>query len=288
MWQLLIVLYFVFFTINYLLRRILAQKLGEYNRLINSIFFLFFLLPAAIILSFFFPHNLNVGILNLALLLGGSIIWPISNIVAFNANKKVDVGIFTIISNLSPLFTLAIAIPFLHENFSLMQYFGIGLLILSGILAAFSQLNKQFRASLNGILVCLLFAVVLGVGVAYESFMLHRVDFGAYLIFGWGSQIIWMAILTGKELKKLFKLFNKDRETSRTLITWGATKVLGSVTFVLALKISGSASIISSANNFLSVAVVIAAYLFLKERQHIVYKVIASIIGIAGLWLIAK
>lgn len=63
MWQLLIIFYFVFGAASYLLRRILAQKLGHRNRLINSVFFLFFLLPAAIILSFFFPHNLDVGIL---------------------------------------------------------------------------------------------------------------------------------------------------------------------------------------------------------------------------------
>jgi drug/metabolite transporter (DMT)-like permease len=51
---------------------------------------------------------------------------------------------------------------------------------------------------------------------------------------------------------------------------------------------SGSASIISAATDFLSVTVVIAAYIFLKERQHMVYKLIAVVIGITGLFLITR
>lgn len=162
MWQILIVFYFIFGATSYLLRRILAQKLDHRNRLINSVFFLFFLLPAAVVLSFFFPHNLNVGVLNLFLLFGGSIIWPILGIVSFRANKEVDVGIFAIINNLSPVFTLVIALTFLHESLRISQYLGIGLLILSGLVAASSQLHKHNRLSISNIFICLLSAFILG------------------------------------------------------------------------------------------------------------------------------
>jgi drug/metabolite transporter (DMT)-like permease len=285
MWQLLIGFYFIFSTVNYLLRRVLAKKLGDHNRLINAIFFLCFLLPETIILSFFFPHNLAVGLLNLILLLGGSIIWPLLGISSFHANKEVDVGIFAVISNLSPIFTLAIALPFLNERITMQQFLGINLLILSGVLAASSHLRKHNRISTEGILMCLLSAVILGVAIAYERFMLNRVDFGTYLIYGWGAQIIWSAILAGKELKKMPLLFSKNLETKKTLITWGTTKALASVCFISALKLS-NASIISAASDFLSVAVVIAAYFYLKEQEHMAYKLAATIVGIVGLLLI--
>lgn len=288
MWQLSLTFYFILGATSYVLRRVLAQKLGEHNRLINAIFFVFFLLPATIFLSFFFPHNLNVGTLNLFFLFGGSIIWPLFNIVAFRANKEVDVSIFTIINNLSPIFTLVIALPLLHETLKMQQFFGVGLLIVSGVLAASTQLRKHNRASVNGISLCILSAAVLGIAVAYERFMLNRIDFGAYLIFGWGSQIIWSILLAGKELKKLPKLFNKQAETRNVLIIWGATSALKSVGFILALMLSGSASLISAASDFMSVAVVIAAYFFLKERQHMSHKWIAATLGIAGLLFITK
>ena len=287
MWQLLISFYFLFGVINYILRRVLAQKLGDHNRLINAIFFIFFLLPTTIILSFVFPHDLNVGLLNLLFLFLGSIIWPIGALVAFHANKKVDVGIFAVINNLSPVFTLIIAIPFLHENLKGMQWFGAGLLIFSGVLAASSQLKKHNRADSNGILMCILTAAIFGVAIAYERFMLSRIDFGAYLIYGWGSQIIWSVLLAGKEIKNVFKLFNKDTETRNTLIVWGSVNAFKAIVFIIALK-STSASIISVATNFMSVAVVIAAYFYLKERKHMYYKWAAAVIGVAGLLFIAS
>lgn len=124
--------------------------------------------------------------------------------------------------------------------------------------------------------------------VAYERFMLNRIDFGAYLIYGWGSQIIWSEILAGKELKKLPELFNKTAEKREALIAWGLVSVLKSVAFILALKISGSASIISASSNFISIVIVIAAYFFLKERQHMINKWLAAIVGIIGLLLVTN
>lgn len=287
MWQLLVIFYFIFGVTNYILRRVLAQKLGEHIRVLNAIFFIVFLLPATIIMSFFFPPDFNISLLNLFLLIAGSIIWPVLGLTSFYANKDVDVGIFTIISNLSPLFTLAVALPFLHDSINGSQAIGIGLLVLSGIIATSSQLKKHSRTSLNGLLFSLLSAVLMGFAIGYESFMLRRVGLGTYLLFGWGAQIVWAAILAGKELKKLPDLF-RQKGTGKTLTIWGGTKVLGSVTFISALNISGNAAIISAATNFLSVAIVIAAYFYLKERQHIFQKVLGVGIGVAGLLLIAR
>lgn len=286
MWQILMALYFVFGATNYVLRRAMAQTLGEHNRLINSIFYILFLLPAGIVLAFFFPHNLDVGMLNLMLLLGGGILFPIFYIVAFNANKEVDAGIFAIINNLSPIFTLAVALPLLHESLSTGQFLGVALLVCSGVIAAASQLRGVVRPSWNGLWLCVLSAAVLGVAIAYERFMLGRVDFGAYLIYGWGSQIAWSAILTGSELKKLRMLFKKDTRTKWTLISWGVASALRSVVFIIALKIS-SASLVSAASDFMSVAVVIAAYLFLRERNHLLFKALAVGVGVVGLLFVA-
>jgi drug/metabolite transporter (DMT)-like permease len=288
MWQFFIVFYFIFGATNYLLRRVLAQKFGDSNRLINTVFFVCFLLPTAIILSFFFPHDLNIGLLNVAFVLGGSIIWPLLNIASFRANQHVDVGIYAIISNLSPLFTLMVALPFLHEQLQPLQLLGILLLLFSGVIAGSSQLYKKHRASKSGLLWCLISAAILGIAIAFESFMLHRMDFGAYLIYGWGAQVVWMVILAGKEVKKLPGLFRKSMKTTRILLIWGATNVLKSVMFILALKISGSSSIISATTDFMSVAVVIAAYFFLKEKEHMLQKWLGAGIGIAGLLLITK
>ncbi|HEV3245085.1 MAG TPA: DMT family transporter [Candidatus Paceibacterota bacterium] len=286
MWQLFVAGYFVFGTANYVLRRELAQKIGEQNRLINAVFFLFFLLPVGAVLVFFFPHNLNVGSTNLILLLAGSIVWPLYYLVAFSANKHVDVGIFSVINNLSPIVTLAIALPFLHENPSTLQLVGIGLLIFSGALAASSKLRQKSGSTWQGIWLCLLTALILGFATAYEKFMLNRIDFGAYLVYGWGAQIVWSTIIAWSDLKKIPAMFSKTSATRSILIIWGVSSALRSCSFILALKVT-SASILSATTDFLSILVVLVAYFYLKEREHMLIKWSAAAIGVLGLLLVA-
>lgn len=285
MWQILLVLYFIFGTSSYLLRRVLAQKFHDKNRLINASFFIIFLLPAALLLAPFFPHNLAIGWANLALLVAGSIIWPLFNILAFKANKTVDVGVYTVINNLSPFFTILIALTLLNESLTTQQWGGILLLILAGLLVALPQLKKNDKADAYGILLCVLSTAVLGTAVAYEKFMLTRIDLGAYFIYGWGAQILWMAFLARKELKDLPLLF-KDTETRKLTFGYGLTNVLKSTSFILALKSSGSAAIVGAATNFMSVTVIAAAYIFLAERKNIIVKLVSAVVGIAGLFLV--
>ena len=287
MWLLVIGLYFVFGSASYLLRRILAQRIQEYNRLLTALFFVVFLIPAAIILASLFPYSLSVSSLDLLLLLGGSVIWPIVNLTAFKANETADAGTFVIISNLSPLFTLAIAIPFLNESLAMVQYVGIGLLVFSGVLATVSQRKSEGAVPLSGILWCLLSAALLGFASAYEGFMLSRVDFGTYLIYGWGAQAVWALLFAIPQFKKLPGFMYEVSSMPRTVFFWCLTNVLKSVAFIFALKLSGSASLTSAASNFLSVAVVIAAYIFLNERNLLVFKIISVAFGVGGLFLIA-
>jgi len=286
MWQLLIILFLGFGTTNVLLRRILAKELGEHNRLINAFFYVFFLFPAALILTFVFPHNLNIGIVNFLLLVFGSIIWPIAYILVFRANKIVDAGIIVIINNLNPLFTLAIATTLLNEVLDGPQLLGIGLLILSGILAASTFLKKQNRVSPQGIALCVLCAALFGVGIAYERFMLGSVDLGAFILYGWTAQVVWSILFARKDLRTLPRLFEKHAKKRMTLVAWGIANTLKSASFLVALKLSGSASIMSATTNFMAVAVVISAYFFLNEKDHMREKWLSAGIGIVGLFLI--
>ena len=283
MWQLFLVSYFALGTAGSLMRRVLAERFHHHNKLINAILYVFFLLPIGIVLAQFFPHNLNVGTTNLVLLLGGAIVWPLFNITAFRANKNVDAGVYTLISNLSPLFTLALAIPFLGERLSPVQYAGIGILIVSGVIATLPHMRKDDRAVVQGLLFCLLSTALLGIGTAYERFMLDRIDFGAYLILGWGSQVVWMALLAGREWKLFPELVKSVG--ARTLLLYGLVNGLKSASFILTLLFT-SASLLSGAGDFMPIGIIIGAYFFLNERDHILRKSIATVIGIAGLILL--
>lgn len=285
MWLIFLFLFFIFGATNSLMRRVLAQKFADRNKLLNGVAYVFFLLPGGIILSFFFPHDFDIGIANLLLLACGAIMWPLVHMFAFRANKTVDAGVYTIIANLSPLFTLVIAVPFLGEQLSLAQYLGIALLIVSSVIAVSPGIKKKDRVPIYGVLFALLSVGLLGVGIAFERFMLNRIDLGTYFALGWGFQVAWMALLAANEWKYLPQLMKKVG--APTLLAWGSANVLRAVSFIMALFLSGSASLMSGATNFISVFIVIAAFFILHERDHMWQKIIATLIGIFGLFLIA-
>ena len=284
MWLVFLFLFFILGATNALMRRVLAQKFAEHNMLLNGIFYVFFLVPAGVGLMFIFPPTLHVGAADALWLIGGSLIWPIFNIAAFRANKEVDAGIYTIIANLSPLFTLAVAVPLMGENVSLPQYAGIGLIMISGIIAVAPGI-KNNKLVISGVLFALVSTTLLGLGVAYERFMLSRLDLGTYILYGWGSQVLWMALLAAAEWKYLPAVVKKIGPG--TLLAWGSANALKSCCFILTLFLLGSASIMSGATNFISIVIVVAAFFILHERDHIIPKIIATFVGIAGLLLLA-
>jgi len=285
MWLLLIFGFYIGSVSSYLIRRKLAGEFQQFNKLINAVWYVFFLLPTGLLLLPFFPHDLAIGWTNLFLLLVGSLIFPIYNLAAFKANQVVDVGVFSIINNLSPLFTLAIAVPLLAEHPTAVQYMGIFLLVLASFVVSITRQKKNSTKISSGILLSFASAALLGMAIAYERYMISRIDFGSYLIFGWGSQILWMVIITGKEWLRLPEFVSKAGY--KIIIGFGSSNAFRSICFIMALLISGSASLTSAATSFSSVLVVIAAYFILNERSHIYQKLSAAVIGICGLLLLA-
>ena len=286
MWLIFLGLYFVTATCFYLFRRTLAKSLQQHRLLIHSVSFSFFMLPVGVCLGLIFPHNFDIGIVNMLLLIFGSIIWPLDWLMAFRANQKVDVGVFTVISNLAPLFTLSIALTLLNEKISMIQAIAILLLLISGLVVSLPLIRKKHVHS-KEIMIAVLSAAILGIGIVYERFMLNRVDFGTYLILGWGSQTVWALILAHKQLREIPAL-TTNKKLANQIVIFAGLMTLQSVSFISALKLSGRASIMGPASNFLTVVVVIAAYFILKEKDHLLAKVAASIIGVVGLILIAS
>lgn len=279
-WQITVLGYFIFGTISNLFRRYLAVKLPEHNRLVNASFFLI-IYPIGLVVACFAPHNLAIGWQNFLFVFLGSMIFPIFNIVAYKGNELVDAGLFNIISNITPIVTIAVASLLLNESLSSSQIIGATIIIGSAFLATLPNLHHHMKANSRGLILSFLSFVILGVGIVFERWMLGRMDFGTYLVFGWGSQTFWMLVFVFKERKNIKLLTPKN--IRRPILMYSSTKAIMGLSFVSSLKLSGNASLISSVTSFLSVIIVIAAYFFLGEKQHLWLKLTAALIGTAGL-----
>lgn len=280
-WQVLLGLYLAMSTSVYVLRRKLAQTIPEHNRFVGWFMYLWVLWPVGLITAAIMRPNLAIGWENLGLLLAGELLFPLVTLLSFRASKEIDAGVYTILTNLAPVVTISSAWVFLHEGLSARQLVGAGILLFSAFLASSPNLFRRHRVKAGGIVFALMSVVLLGLGITYERFMLSRMDFGAYLVFGWGAQSLWMTILAWKQRRNLHLL--KRSALATQIIVYAVAFALTGITFVGALKLSGNASLVAATRSFLAVLVVLAAYFALRERGQLWLKISAALLGATGL-----
>lgn len=279
-WQLLILGYLVLGGGAYLIRRRLAVAFTEYSRVINGFFFIVILYPLGLIIAAFSSPNLSIGWLNLILLLIGSVIFPVINLLAYRASKDIDAGLYTILHNFIPIITVTAAWILLGEGLNDYQLFGAAIIVISAFWATFPKFKHGSKSSSAGLMIGLAAILLLGLAIVYERWMLTRVDFGAYLVYGWGAQTLWMAIIAWRKRTQLKIL--KDRKTFLQVLAYGFTNAFKGVCLVGALVLSGNASIVGASTGFMAALVVLAAYYILKETELLWFKVSAAVVGAIG------
>ena len=280
-WQLLLTAYLILGTAAYLIRRKLAQTLTKHNRLVNGFFFIAVLYPLGLIVASFSSPNLSIGWLNVVFLAAGSGIFPLINLLAFRANKDVDAGLYTILNNLTPIITIVAASLLLQERLNDQQLLGAAIIITSTFLATLPRLQKRSASSSTGMLFALASVSLLGLAIVYERWMLTRIDFGAYLVFGWGAQTLWMSVLAWPERKNIKIL--REKKNFLPILSYGVTNAFKGLCFVAALKLSGNASVVGAFASFMAVMVVLSAYFILNEKEGLLFKIGAALIGTFGL-----
>lgn len=280
-WQFFIGIFIVLGTISYLVRRNLAQVLAKYNLVINAFFFVCVLYPIGLVVGLSTQPNLAIGWPNLIYIAVCSVMFPIIMLTSFRASKDVDAGLYTILNNLTPIITISIASLLLSQTLNNQQMFGAAIILVSTFLATATQLNRRGKSSKAGISLALLSVTILGFAIVYESWMLTRIDYGAYLVYGWGAQTMWAALFAWPKRSQIKYL---RRSKHRLLIiTYAFTNAFKGLCFVAALKLSENASLVGASASFLAISVVIAAYFVLKEKDMLWLKISAAVLGAIGL-----
>lgn len=207
--------------------------------------------------------------------------FPINSLVAFKASRHVDAGTFTILNNLTPIITIVIAWSWLNEKLNATQVLGATLIIFSAFLITLPHLRHHKRDRDKDVIFALIFAVLLGIAIVYERYMLIRVDVATYVFYGWGFQAFWMALLAWPAHKQLSILKHSKHRYALGAYAIGTT--LTGLCFLEALKLSGNASLISSIMSFRTVLVVLGALIFLREKTWLWLKLSCAVLGVIGL-----
>jgi drug/metabolite transporter (DMT)-like permease len=280
-WQALLTLYLILNTVSYILQRKLGTSLAKHKRLVAGFFFVVVHYPLGLIVAFMGHPDLAIGWMNFIILLLGSWIFPLINILYLKASKDVDAGRFTVLSNITPVATIVAATLLLGERLNATQLIGASVIIGSAVVVTLTHTRKRGRVNHRGVAVAITAFLLAGLATVYERWMLGQMDLGAYIVFGWGAQTLWMVLLAWPERKNLGVL--RKKKYLLPISSFAIASAVKGVLFLAALQLSGNASLFGAFASFTAIMVVPAAYFLLKERQSMKTKVIAAIIGTIGL-----
>lgn len=274
------IFYFIAASASPLQRRWLATKKNIDNK--GQIHFAFQVTLITVILSlvlpFFSPFKLEGNNLYLA---GLSLVCGIFGagyfISSYTAQKHVEAGVSTLVSNIYTPITIVLAILFLNESLTTIQIFGTILLLLGMAIVSKKHRIGKFKFD-KYFMLMVLSGVMLGVSLTAERALMKMTGFSAGTMLSWWAQCAFLGIAT-------IITKNKSEYTKMDITITGILRFLQSLSWVILLFVVGNLSLVSAVTTFKVVVIFIAAALFLKEREDLPIKILGSIVALAGLLL---
>lgn len=274
------IFYFIAASASPLQRRWLATKKNADNK--GQIHFAFQVSFVTIVLSlllpFFKPFQLTGNIFHL---IGLAIICGIFGggyfIASYTAQKHVEAGVTTLVSNIYTPVTIILATIFLNEGLTLIQIFGTILLLIGIVIVSKKHRVGKFKFD-KYFLLMLLSGVMLGISLTAERTLQKTTGFTAGTMFSWWSQcaVLGLSTLITK---------NKNGYSKKDIAITGSLRFLQSLSWVILTFVVGNLSIVSSITTFKVVLIFIAAAIFLKERADLPRKITGSLLALVGLLL---
>ena len=208
------------------------------------------------------------------------VFYAINDRLNTTVRSGMEASTFSIIKQLSSVFMIFAGILFFKEEFILYKFIGAILIILSNVLIFYKkERTKPNKYVLLGILANLFYAIALFLDVNIsESFNLP-----IYVAISLGLPTILIALaerIKPKEIINEFKVGNKSA-ILLTAITWSYMILAQLRAYQL-----GNVSIVAPLCALTVILNVIVGYIFLKEKDNLVRKIISAFLIILGIILI--
>lgn len=227
--------------------------------------------------KFILPHDSSMWFRYII----SGVLWASATVASLKAMKTLHVGEATIIGTSSTIVSIIFGITLFKEQLSLTSIIGI-LLIFLAIFIVFSE--KLSFQSKSGILFAFMSAVFGGVAVINDVIILKTYEAFSYTTL--------MSLLPGfilllafpKHLVKQKKLFTC--KFLQTMVLLAIFYSVQAITYYVAIEHHAPISKLSPMIRSSIILTVILAALFLKERTHILKKLIAAVVVTLGTILV--
>lgn len=274
------IFYFIAASASPLQRRWLAKHKNINNE--GQIQFAFQVTLVTVVLSLILPLFEPFKIQgNMYYIIGFSLICGLFGagyfIFSYIAQKHVEAGVGSLVSNIYTPITIFLATFFLNEKLTLIQILGTVFLLIGMLVVSKKHRIGKFKFD-KYFMFMLLSGLMLGIVLVAERALMKTTGFTAGTMLSWWSQCAFLGLIT-------FITKNKSAYTKKDIIITGTLRFLQSLSWVVLIFVVGNLSLVSAVTTFKVVIVFIAGAIFLKERDDLPIKIIGSIIAVVGLLL---
>lgn len=223
-----------------------------------------------------FPSTLSVYLL----LLLSTIFYAINDRLQIVARKHLEVSVFSIINQLSNVFVIFIGLVVFKESFMIQKIVGAGLIFLGNIYLFYRKGKLELnRYMLIGVIANLALSIALSTDIGISE----QFNLPMYISITLIVPAIMVKLAEKISLSVILEEYRKGQKKKYLY----ATGIFWSLAILFSLRAFSFGSI-TTIVPIISTAVLInvfVAYFFLKEKENILKKIVASLIVILGVTL---
>lgn len=280
LWLFLTLISVLFVSIGNILQRVL-MKGDKSNPYSYAVIFHFLLALFNFIFAIIFGVKLSLFSGNIFFLVLASVLWGACMIFVFKAFQLLEASEVTILSSIRVIITIVASIILLHETFNGQKVVGTMLIFIATVLV--TNLKKGFKMN-KGIVYVLLMSLLAGLAIVTDSFNVKQYD----VLFYNGMQNFLSGIfilgLRPKALKQWehFTTLNFLKKMVPLIFFSGVQ----GIAYLSALQTKGVTAQVGTIREATVIVTVFLAVIFLRERNHLLRKIIAAILVTLGVILL--
>lgn len=282
-WQLAISLAILIGVARLIVTRRYAQKSALPANIPPLISYLFGVLPVGIFAALvLFPHEIHWHSTMIVLMAVLSVSMALSNWMGFVVMRKLAIAPGQTIGMLSYVGVVLLGWTLLGEGLTTQQFVGGGILLVAALLAIWAPTKTRLgdfkRISTRTLLIAIGSALLLSIGLVTEKKLLEYTDIGGIFLVSWPIQTLGMLLLAIKDVKRsTLQKLNASELRNSALI--GLANGLNGVLYIYAIYHADNISLVTILGTVSFPLTILAAYIFLREREH--HRIMWLSLGIA-------
>lgn len=213
-----------------------------------------------------------------------TVLWGFATLSLFKASHYLEASETAIIAAASSVVTIISSVVVLHEHFGFVYIIGTVLIMIS----VFYITHSTKKMTLNkGTFFALAYCLLAGLANTNDAFMLKysHSDTLSLLTVGFFLPGVFYVLIKPSIVKKIKPLLVFSHFSKVFLLTFCYS--LAAIAYFFAISIGGQASQVSPINQSSIILTVLIGALFLNERDHLLKKVICTLLVTVGVILLS-